>query len=151
LLARVDEEIGRLDVAVHDVATMEVGEPGENLAGKIRELRLARDVGALQGPPIHEPQEHLDFAVVVEHVVALDHVGVVHVPEDLDLRADLTAHKVLVGPADDLERVDAVRGAMDHLVDGAAAVAADAVGSIQLREVDGVAGVGVGRQGGGIG
>jgi hypothetical protein len=31
-------------------------------------------------------QEHMDFAVVVEHVVALDHVGVVHVPEDLDLQ-----------------------------------------------------------------
>jgi hypothetical protein len=123
---------------VHDVATVEVGEPGENLAGKIHELRLAGDVGALQGPPIHELQEHLDFAVVVEHVVALDHVGVVHVPEDLDLRADL-------------ERVDAVRGAVDHLVDDAAAVAANAVGSIQLREVDGIAGVGVGRQGGGVG
>jgi hypothetical protein len=58
LLARVDEEIGRLDVAVHDVAAVEVGEPGEDLAGKIRELRLAGDVGALQGPLV------VDFAVV---------------------------------------------------------------------------------------
>ena len=103
LLARVDEEIEWLDVTVHDVAAVEVGEPRKDLVSKIRELRFAGDVGALQRPLIHELQEHLDFAVMVEHVVALDHVGVVHVPEDLDLRADLAAHEVLVGPVDDLE------------------------------------------------
>jgi hypothetical protein len=37
---------------------VEVGEPGEELAGKIRELRLAGDVDALQGPLV------VDFAVV---------------------------------------------------------------------------------------
>jgi hypothetical protein len=82
---------------------------------------------------------------VVEHVVALDHVRVIHVAEDLDLGADLAAHGVLVVPVDDLERVDAACGAVDHLVDGTAAAAADAIGSIQLREVDGVAVVGVAR------
>ncbi|KAE8099157.1 hypothetical protein FH972_017161 [Carpinus fangiana] len=79
---------------MHDVAAVEVGEPGEDLAGKIRELRLAGDVGALQGPPppVHELQKHLNFAVMAKHVVALDHVGVVHIPEDLHLRSDLAAH-----------------------------------------------------------
>jgi hypothetical protein len=40
--------------------------------------------------------------------------------------------------------------AVDHLVDSAATAAADPVGSIQLREVDGVAGVGESRQQGGV-
>jgi hypothetical protein len=39
---------------------------------------------------------------------------------------------------------------VDHLVDGAATAAANPVGSIQLREVDGVAGVGESRQPGGV-
>jgi hypothetical protein len=37
---------------------VEVGKPGEELAGKIHELRLAGDVGALQGALV------VDFAVV---------------------------------------------------------------------------------------
>jgi len=47
---------------------------------------------SLSYPHVHELQEHLDFAIVVEHVMALHHIGVVHIAEDLDLGAKLAGH-----------------------------------------------------------
>uniref|UniRef100_A0A7N2N041 Uncharacterized protein n=1 Tax=Quercus lobata TaxID=97700 RepID=A0A7N2N041_QUELO len=56
---------------------------------EIRELALVCDVHTFQGALIHVLQQDLDFTIVVEHVMAFDHVGVVHVAEDLDFGVDL--------------------------------------------------------------
>uniref|UniRef100_A0A7N2LF30 Uncharacterized protein n=1 Tax=Quercus lobata TaxID=97700 RepID=A0A7N2LF30_QUELO len=76
--------------------------------------------------------QDLDFAVVVEHVVAFDHVQVVHVMEDLDFGADLAAHQVLMVPVYDLEGEDSTRRLVDHSVHGPSRAASDSIGSLEL-------------------
>ena len=147
LLPRVDQEVRRLDVAVHDVPPVQVSEPPQDLAGQIRQLVLLRDVLPFERAFVHELQQDLDLAVVVVHVVALHNVRIVHVAEDLDLAVDLATHRLLVVAVDHLEREDAVRWAVDDLVDGAAAPAADAVEALQLRERDELVAAGAGAGG----
>lgn len=103
-----------------DVTSVKVSEPAEDLTCKIGELGFLGDMFPLEGASVHELEKHLDFGVVVEHVVALDDVWVVDVAEDLDLPADLAADRVFVVAVDDLEGVDTTRGPVDHLVDGTA-------------------------------
>lgn len=64
---------------------------------------------------------------MVEHVVALDNVGVVDATEDFDLAADLAADGFLVVAVYDFQRVQTTRRAVDDLVDGASGAAPDAV------------------------
>ncbi|KAI4329495.1 hypothetical protein MLD38_027879 [Melastoma candidum] len=98
------EEVGGFDVAVDDLAAVEVGEAGEDLVGQVGELELVAQVDALQGTAVHELQEDLNLAIVVVHIMAPDHIGVVDVAEDLNLSADLEADGVLIVVAvDNLE------------------------------------------------
>lgn len=149
LVASVHEEVGGFDVAVDDPAAVEVGEADENLSGEMGEGALVADAGAFQGPPIHVLQQHLDLAVVIEHVKALDDVGVVDAPEDLDLAADLEADGIVVVAVDDLEGVESAGGTVADLVDGPAGAASDAVEALQLREVHEAVGGSDGGGGGG--
>ncbi|KAK3427852.1 hypothetical protein EUGRSUZ_F03995 [Eucalyptus grandis] len=136
LLPRVHEEVRGLDVAVDDFPAVEVGEAAQDLARQVAEVVLVADVDALQRPAVHELQQHLDLAAVVVHVVALHHVRVVHVPQDLDLPADLAPHRLLVVAVDHLQRVRPPRRPVDHLVDRPAAPATDPIHPLQLREVN---------------
>lgn len=120
---------------MNDLTPVEIEQAGENLASKISKGRLARDVDPLEGALIHVLEQDLDFAVVVVHVVAPNHVGVIDVAEDLDLAADLEADGVIMVAVDDLEGVVFAGGPVEDFVDGAAAAAADAVDSLQLGEV----------------
>ena len=58
---------------------------------------------------------------MVVHVVALHHIRIVHIVEDLDIAVDLATHRVLLVAVDDLECEEAVCLAVDDLVEGAAA------------------------------
>lgn len=120
---------------MNDLALVEIEQAGENLASEIGKGGLMGDVDPLEGALVHVLQEDLDFTVVVVHVVAFNHVGVVDVAEDLDLAADLEADGVIEVAVDDLEGVECAGGAVEDFVDGAAAAAADAVDSLQLGEV----------------
>ena len=73
---------------------------------------------------------------MVEHVVAFDHVWVVHVAEDLDFGADLAADRVVVVPVYDLEGEDSARGLVDHSVHGTSRAAPDSIGSLELGVVE---------------
>lgn len=136
LLPHVDQEIGRLDVAMDDPTAVEVREPAEGLAGQIGEVLLSRDLQTLERAPVHELEQDLDLAVVVEHVVALDHVRVVHIAEDLDLAADLAPDRLLVVTVDHLQRVELPRRPVDHLIDRTAGAASDSAHALQLVEMD---------------
>lgn len=103
---------------------------------QVSQVLLARDLLSLHGSPVHELEQDLDFSVVVEHVVALDHVWVVDVAKDLDLAADLAPDRLLVVPVDHLQRVEPSCRLVDHLVDRAAGAASDAAQPLQLREED---------------
>ncbi|KAF1865793.1 hypothetical protein Lal_00021794 [Lupinus albus] len=152
LLPGIEEEVGRLDVTVDDVAAVEVGEAAKDLTRKISEVLLVRYVLPFEGTAIHELKEDLDLGVVIVHVVTLHHVLVVNVAEDLDLTVDLSANGLLVVAVDDLESVESVGGTVNGLVDCAAAAAADTVEAFKLGErdvmVEGGGGRG-GRRGGG--
>ena len=89
-----------------------------------------------QQAPIHVLQQDLDFTVVVEHVVAFDHVRVVHVAEDLDFGADLGAYQVLVVPVYDLEGEGSTHRLVDHSVHGPSYAALDSIGSLELGVVE---------------
>ena len=73
---------------------------------------------------------------MVEHVMAFDHVGVVHVTEDLDFGADLAADRVLVVLVYDLEGEDSARGLVDHSVHGPIDAAPDSISSLELGVVE---------------
>lgn len=77
---------------------------------------------------------------MIEHVVALHHVRIVHVTEDLDLATDLKPGRVVVVTIYHFQRVDPTRGSMDHPVNRPSGSAPDAVRSLQLRKVEIVAG-----------
>lgn len=119
-----------------DAAAMEVSEAAQNLASQIREAVLLRDVRSFQRTPIHVLEEDLDFAVVIEHVVALHHIRIVNVAKDLDLAAHLDPHRVLVVAVNRLQSIDATGGTVYHFVDGASASASDSTHSLQLREAE---------------
>ncbi|PON73710.1 hypothetical protein PanWU01x14_055980 [Parasponia andersonii] len=119
-----------------DPTAVEVSEPAEGLAGEVGEVLLQGDLLALERAAVHELEEDLDFAVVVEHVVALDHVRVIDVAEDLDLAADLAPDRLLVVAVDHLEGVDLAGGSVDHLVDRPAGAAPNPAHPLELREVD---------------
>ena len=72
---------------------------------------------------------------MVEHVVAFDHVRVVHVAEDLDFGANLGAHKVLMVPVYDLEGEGSTHRLVDHSVHGPSCAALDSIGSLELEVV----------------
>lgn len=80
-------------------------------------------------------------------------VGVVHVTEDLDLPADLTADRLFMVPVDNLEGIRARGRAVDDFVNGASGTAPYPVDAVELGEVDLLRqGVGVGGGGrGGVG
>ena len=88
------------------------------------------------GAPIHVLQQDLDFAIVVEHVMAFDHIRVVHAAEDLNFDVDLVKHWVLVGLVYDLEGEDAARPLVDHLIHGPTGVAPNLIGSLELGVVE---------------
>lgn len=67
-----------------------------------------RDVAPFEGTLIHVLEEDLDFTVVVVHVVASNHVGVVDVTEDLDLAADLEADGVIVAAVDAVDYFEGI-------------------------------------------
>ena len=136
LLPRVYKQIRRLDVPVDDVPPVQVRQPPKNLPRQICQLLLLRDVFPLQRTSVHELQQHLDFAVLIVHLVTLHHVRIVHVTEDLDFPVDLPPHRLLVVTVYHLQRVHAPARAVDHLVHRPAAPAPDAVQSLQLRERD---------------
>lgn len=119
---------------MHDFPAMEVVEAGEDLKREIGESELVRDVSPLKRSTVHVLQQHLDFAGVVVHVVALHHVGVIHISEDLDFSTDLAEHVVVVVSVDHLQGVQPPRRPVEDLVHGAAATASDSVDSLQLRE-----------------
>lgn len=114
-----------------DFTAVEVVEAGKDLTGEIGEGRLLVDVGSFEGPTVHVLEKDLDLTGVIEHVVAFDNVGVVHVAEDLDFAADLVSDGVVVGSVDDFEGVELSGWAVDDFVDSAAAAAADSVESFQ--------------------
>ena len=78
-----------LDVAVYNFSVIKVVKAGEDLNSDIGESKLVNDVSLLKRSIIHVLQQHLDFADVVIHVMALHHVGVIHISEDLDYSIDL--------------------------------------------------------------
>ena len=73
---------------------------------------------------------------MVEHVVAFDHVWVVHVVEDLDFGADLAAHQVLVVLVYDLEGEGSTHRLVDHSVHGPSCATLDSIGSLELGVVE---------------
>ena len=84
--------------------------------------------------PLRDPLS--TYTCVIEHLVALDDVGVVDVAEDLDFAVDLAADGVLVVAVDHLEGVKSGRRAVEDLVDGATTAAPDTVHSLQVGEVE---------------
>ena len=127
VIGRVYEKIRRFDVAVDDVAAVDIRQAAENLARETSELVFSRHVPSLEGPFVHELEQDLDLAVVIEHVVAFHDVGVVNAPQDLDLSADLAPHVVVVVPVDHLESEGARGGEVDHFVDRSSGAASDSV------------------------
>lgn len=53
LVPAVDQEIRGLDIAMHDLTSMEVGEAAQDLLGQIGEGPLVLDALALQRPAVH--------------------------------------------------------------------------------------------------
>lgn len=127
VIGRVYEKIRRFDVAVDDVAAVDIRQAAENLAREISELVFSRYVSSFEGPFVHELEQDLDLAVVIEHVVAFHDVGVVNTPKDLDLSADLAPHVVVVVTVDHLESEGARGGTVDHFVDRSSGAAPDSV------------------------
>lgn len=121
---------------MNDMASVKISQPVEDLAGEIRKMSLVVDVSSFKRSAIHELQQNLDFSVVIVHIVALDHVLMVHIPEDLDLAADLPANGVLVIPVNHLERIESGRRAMNHLIDGTTGAAADSIEPVEFREAE---------------
>ncbi|GFY91788.1 MAP kinase kinase 5 [Actinidia rufa] len=120
---------------------MEVVEAGEDMAGKIGEgvpsrdppLTYSRRTRRQQiqgGPAVDKLEEDLNLAGMIEHLVALDDVGVVDVAEDLNFAVDLSAYGVLVVAVYHLEGVESDRQAVEDLVDGATTAAPDSVHSL---------------------
>jgi hypothetical protein len=131
---RVDEEVGGLDVAVHDVAAVEVRDPGQDLARDVGEERLGGDAAAVERPAVHVLQQDLELPAALVHAVAPHHGRVLGGAEDGDLARDLPPHRVVVVPVQHLERVGAPRAAVPHHPHRPARAAADAAHALQLRE-----------------
>lgn len=153
LVPGVDQQIGGLDVAMHDLAGVQVMEALEDLVGDAGKAVLVAYVGPVEGAAVHVLEKHVDLAgggaVAVGHVVAADDVGVVDFAEDLDFPADLEEDALLVVvPVDYLEGVEAAGGAVDDLIDRAAVAAADPAEAVEFGEVERA---GAGGGGGGIG
>ncbi|GFZ16269.1 MAP kinase kinase 5 [Actinidia rufa] len=83
---------------------MEVVEGGEDMAGEIGEgvpsrdppLTYSRRTRRRQirgGPAVDKLEEDLNLADMIEHLVALDDVGVIDVAEDLDFVVDLAGRR----------------------------------------------------------
>ena len=121
---------------MYDAAAMEISEAAENLASQIGEMMFLRDVRSFQGASIHVFKENLDFAVVIEHIVALDHIGIVNVAKDLNLTAHLKPNRVLVVSINDLQSIDAAGGTVNHFVDGASASTSDSTDSLKVGEAE---------------
>ena len=106
------------------------------MAREIGEGWLVVDVSAFEGSSVNILEKDLNLVGVIEHLVALDDVGVVDVAEDLDFAVDLAADGVLVVAVDHLEGVKSGRRAVEDLVDGATTAAPDPVHSLQVGEVE---------------
>ena len=131
---RVDEEVGGLDVAVHDVAAVEVGDPGQHLARDVGEERLGGDAAAVEGAAVHVLEQDLQLPAALVHAVAPHHGRVLGGAEDGNLPRDLATHRVVVVPVEDLERVGPTRPTVTHHPHRPAGAAADAAHALQLRE-----------------
>ena len=105
-----------LDVAVYNFSVIKVVKAGEDLNSDIGESKLVNDVSLLKRSIIHVLQQHLDFADVVIHVMALHHVGVIHISEDLDYSIDLVEYNVLVVSVDHLQGVQPPRQLVEDFV-----------------------------------
>uniref|UniRef100_A0A0E0K630 Uncharacterized protein n=1 Tax=Oryza punctata TaxID=4537 RepID=A0A0E0K630_ORYPU len=92
----VDEEVGGLDVAVDDVAAVEVRDPGEHLARDVGEEPLVGDAAAVEGPALHVLEQDLQLPAALVHAVAPHHRRVLGGAEDRDLARDLPPHGVVV-------------------------------------------------------
>lgn len=119
-----------------DAAAMEIREAAENLASQIGEMMFLRDVRSFQRAPIHVLEKNLDFAVVIEHIVALDHIGIVNVAKDLDLTAHLKPNRVLVVAVNDLESIDSAGGTVNHFVHSTSASTSDSTDSLKVGEAE---------------
>ena len=115
---------------------MKVSESTEGLASEVGEVLFPKDLLTFERATVHELKKDLDFTVVIKHVMALDHVRVIHIAKDLDLSTDLASHYLVVVPIDHLQRVDLTGRAMDHLVYGAAGSASDSTDSLEFREME---------------
>jgi len=92
---------------VDDFTAVKVSQAAENLAREISEFVFSRHVPSFEGPFVHELEQDMDLAVVIEHVVAFHDVRVVNTSQDLDLSTYLVPHVVLVVPVDHFESEDA--------------------------------------------
>ncbi|GFY88314.1 mitogen-activated protein kinase kinase 4 [Actinidia rufa] len=90
----------------------------------------------MEGSTVYILEEDLNLASVIEHLVALDDVGVVNVAEDLDFVVDLAANGVLVVAVYHLEGVESGRRAVENLVDDATTATPDPGDSLQVGEVE---------------
>ena len=112
-----------LDVAVYNFSVIKVVKAGEDLNSDIGESKLINDVSLLKRSIIHVLQQHLDFADVVVHVMALHHVGVIHISKDLDYSIDLVEYNVLVVSVDHLQGVQPPPQLVEDLVHSVTAAA----------------------------
>ncbi|KAL2243132.1 UNVERIFIED_CONTAM: hypothetical protein Sindi_0431200 [Sesamum indicum] len=107
------------------------------------------DVGTLKGSLVHVLEEHLNFPIVIEEIVAFDDVRVVDIAKDLDFAAHLNADGVVVVAIDDFEGVEFAGGSVKDFVDGAAGTATDATDAVELGVFKGLGRGGGGGSGGG--
>eukprot|EP00160_Parvularia_atlantis_P016924 Unigene5602_Nuclearia_a/m.17124 Unigene5602_Nuclearia_a/g.17124 ORF Unigene5602_Nuclearia_a/g.17124 Unigene5602_Nuclearia_a/m.17124 type:complete len:306 (+) Unigene5602_Nuclearia_a:835-1752(+) len=116
-----EQQVGRLDVAVHNALVVQVLEPEQHVAKVHARLLLAQQRLAVVGPPhravLNQLKDQVDLVLgrVVDHLVQLDHIWVVALLEDGNLAPDLL-HRVLLAAAkrllalllDNFHRVEAV-------------------------------------------
>ncbi|CAL9147612.1 unnamed protein product, partial [Musa hybrid cultivar] len=138
----VDEEVGRLDVAVDDLAGMKLGQTEEGLAGDSRESGLGEGAATaaeqhVEGPAVHVLEEECDVAGRGgdDGVEADDVVGVDRPAEDVDLAVHLAAKRDVssVG-VHHLERVQGGGAAVADLIDGSPVAVAENPDLLEVRE-----------------
>lgn len=71
---------------------------------------------------------------MIEHIVALDHIGIVNVTKDLDLPAHLEPNRILMVAVNDLESINTAGGTVNHFIDGASASTSDSAHSLKIRK-----------------
>ncbi len=124
LPARADQDVGRLDVAVHDAARVGVAEAGADLQEDAHALgqgdrRLALDQRA-QVVALEQLHGHVEPPVGLVHVVDADDVGMAQLADRLDLATEALVQLFLGGEllGEHLERhrpaQGQVAGAVDH-------------------------------------